>query len=110
MSGQEDSRVEMELLHERLLSSEHRVVEGPADLYFIPVSMSFISSESSAQHLLDALQWLAQAHPFWNATGGARHLIVVTGDRGQCQLNNGPHEAVEQLNALLTHVTFVQVC
>lgn len=96
--------MEMELLHERLLSSEHRVVEGPADLYFIPVSLSFVSMESSAQHLLEALQWVAQAHPFWNATGGARHLIVITTDLGQCQLKSNP-----ELSALLTHVTFVQV-
>jgi hypothetical protein len=38
----QDSRVEMELIHERLLSSSLRVVSGPADLYFIPVSLSFV--------------------------------------------------------------------
>eukprot|EP00959_Pyramimonas_sp_CCMP1952_P059973 1252920-Pyramimonas_sp.AAC.1 len=64
----------MELLHERLLRSEHRVAEGPADLYFIPISFVSASGVVGTRSQMErGITYLKENFPFWNETGRAPH-------------------------------------
>jgi hypothetical protein len=47
---------------------------------------------------LAALRWVQQAFPFWNATGGADHLVMATHDEASCWVPNEWRNAT-----LLTH-------
>ena len=39
-----------------------------------------------------AAEYVRSALPFWNASGGADHVVLITGDKGACGL--GPTEVI----------------
>ena len=98
---QGDLRFEMELLQERLLRSKHRVAEGPADLYFIPVSfVSDAGASNLKSHMQRAIRYVAQNFPFWNQTGargtqiggyggGLEGSVVCTGEGRTTEIDRG---------------------
>ncbi|KAG1674838.1 hypothetical protein FOA52_015226 [Chlamydomonas sp. UWO 241] len=67
------------LFTQRLLSSGARTADGDAaDWYFISVRCRMGDSHLALQ----AIEYVRQTWPWWNATGGARHAIIHTGDLG----------------------------
>lgn len=90
-------------LHERLLRSEHRTFDGAqADFYFIPFwhlcqKRRFQPSDLLLLHL----NYVQMTWPYWNATRGRRHMILMPDDNGACDLTP---EVLE----LLGNVIFVQ--
>lgn len=94
----------MEMLHERLLSSAHRVAEGPADLYFVPVTLSDVPTQKAKTRVAKALEYISQNFPFWNQTGGGyRHVLTLPSLGGLCGF--GSNWSSSPLARWLQHVT-----
>ncbi|PNW83252.1 hypothetical protein CHLRE_05g233450v5 [Chlamydomonas reinhardtii] len=68
-------------LWKRIISSGHRTLDGgAADYYYIPVDFRYLFGEAA-----QVLSYVADTWPWWNATGGARHLLLSTSDLGGCE-------------------------
>ncbi|KAG2424819.1 hypothetical protein HXX76_014240 [Chlamydomonas incerta] len=68
-------------LWKRIISSGHRTLDGAAaDYYYVPVDFRYLFSEAA-----QVLSYVADTWPWWNATGGARHLLLSTSDLGGCE-------------------------
>lgn len=66
----------------RLGASAHITTDpAQADLFFVPVT-PFSGAEMSHGALLLALRHVAEAHPWFNASGGADHLLACPWDFG----------------------------
>ncbi|GAX76768.1 hypothetical protein CEUSTIGMA_g4215.t1 [Chlamydomonas eustigma] len=69
---------------ERLLTGGHRTTEGSkADFFYVPITSRDLKK---AFLLMPVLQYISSQWPFWNATGGSRHIIPMEGDVGTCEL------------------------
>lgn len=77
-------RPEPQLFLERLLHSKYRTTNGAkADFFFVP---AWIRWHGIRQLYVDkVVEYLKTTWPFWNATGGARHLWINTDDWGTCE-------------------------
>ncbi|GIL60956.1 hypothetical protein Vafri_15768 [Volvox africanus] len=65
----------------RIISSGHRTLDGnEADYFYIPVDFRHLFSEA-----MKVLDYIQQTWPYWNATGGAKHLMLSTSDLGGCE-------------------------
>ncbi|KAG2488240.1 hypothetical protein HYH03_013231 [Edaphochlamys debaryana] len=65
----------------RIVSSGHRTLDpDEADYFYIPVDFRYMFSEAML-----VLQYVWTTWPHWNATGGARHLLLSTSDLGGCE-------------------------
>lgn len=40
--------------------------------------------QAMSMMVLEAQQWLARIHPYWNRTGGADHIFLMAHDEGAC--------------------------
>jgi hypothetical protein len=84
------------MLHRWLLASPYVTTDpadaGNADFYFVPLYLSLgnydlqygyygIGSRGFAL-MRRAIAYVRRTWPFWNATGGARHLLTLTNDKG----------------------------
>ncbi|KXZ46236.1 hypothetical protein GPECTOR_45g106 [Gonium pectorale] len=68
-------------LWKRIISSGHRTLDPQeADFFYVPVDFRYLYSEASL-----VLQYVQQTWPYWNATGGAKHLLLSTSDLGGCE-------------------------
>lgn len=67
---------------ERILTGGHRTTDGAnADFYYIPASARDLKKTYSLQPLFS---YISQTWPYWNATGGRRHVMPAEG--GSCTL------------------------
>lgn len=65
----------------RILSSGHRTLDpDEADFFYVPVDFRYLYAD--ATRVIDEVRSL---WPYWNATGGARHLLLSTSDLGGCE-------------------------
>jgi hypothetical protein len=103
-------RPEMELLHERLLSSKHRVASGgSADLFFVPLHLAGVRGPRGA-FVQAAFQYLRATWPHFDRTGGRNHLLLVTDDMGGCSLLLDPATALWLRNVTLLTLFGYVVC
>jgi len=85
-------------LHERILSGGHRTTDGHnADYYFIPIASRDMKK---AFMLLPVIQYIKATWPFWNVTGGKRHIIPMDGDVGTCELPLAVRQATQEVTWL----------
>ena len=70
----------------RLCSSQTQAAHQPYTLASAPHTCSCAGPRPmhGANMLLEAKQWLQQAYPHWNRTGGKDHVWLVTHDEGSC--------------------------
>lgn len=62
---------------ERILTGGHRTTDGAnADFYYIPASARDLKK---TYHLIPLFQYISQTWPYWNATGGKRHIMPAEG-------------------------------
>lgn len=91
------------LFWERLLSAGVRVADGnEADWFFVPVQ---VRNPPESRLLLDTLGYINRTWPWWNKTGGARHLIIHTGDFGSADI---AASIAEEAKVRLANVTWLQ--
>jgi hypothetical protein len=98
-----------EMLHERLASSAHRVANGAdADVFYIPTPLRKLHATRIAGDLaLQAVQLLRARQPFFDARGGAGHLLVTVGDAGPADVWLQPDAATGGVPALLANVSLL---
>jgi hypothetical protein len=98
-----------EMLHERFASSAHRVASGSdADLFFIPLPLRKLqTSPSAGAMVLEAVELLRTRHPFFNARGGAGHLLVTVSDMGPADVWPEPDATTGGMPALLANVSLL---
>lgn len=71
-------------MYERLVTGGHRTTDGDkADFYFLPITSRDLKK---AFLLMPVLEYISRTWPFWNQTGGSRHIIPMEGDVGTCEL------------------------
>ncbi|KAG1670892.1 hypothetical protein FOA52_000394 [Chlamydomonas sp. UWO 241] len=89
------------MLHQRLLSAGARTPDGDsADYYLIPMT---IRGPSESMWLVDAIEYIRETWPWWDKHGGgARHLVVHTGDVGRMDAA-GESRKVAEKSIWLTH-------
>ena len=76
------------LLWERLLASPYRTARGEdADYFLLPVGP--MGSVSHGLPML-AAEYVREAYPYWNASGGKDHLIIWPWDFGACWTSRHP--------------------
>lgn len=64
---------------ERILTGGHRTTDGAnADFYYIPGSARDLKKTYALQPLFS---YISQTWPYWNATGGKRHIMPAEGER-----------------------------
>ncbi|KAG2452928.1 hypothetical protein HYH02_002267 [Chlamydomonas schloesseri] len=69
---------------ERILSGGHRTHDPEeADFFYVPGSARDLKKAFLLQPLL---AYISTTWPYWNATGGARHVMPAEGDVGTCEL------------------------
>ncbi|KAK3242193.1 hypothetical protein CYMTET_48099 [Cymbomonas tetramitiformis] len=69
------------LFLDRLLSSQHRTSDpAQADYFFVGVAGSYAGDKGVA----DAIQYIQATYSYWNKTGGADHIFLVSADEGSC--------------------------
>ncbi|EFJ49510.1 acetylglucosaminyltransferase [Volvox carteri f. nagariensis] len=68
------------MFYQRLLGSGARVADGDlADWYYIPIRLRTATDSAFLKY---AIEYIREAYPWWNRTGGARHFVIHTGDLG----------------------------
>eukprot|EP00195_Chlamydomonas_chlamydogama_P007154 CAMPEP_0202896838 /NCGR_PEP_ID=MMETSP1392-20130828/5751_1 /ASSEMBLY_ACC=CAM_ASM_000868 /TAXON_ID=225041 /ORGANISM="Chlamydomonas chlamydogama, Strain SAG 11-48b" /LENGTH=484 /DNA_ID=CAMNT_0049582321 /DNA_START=368 /DNA_END=1822 /DNA_ORIENTATION=+ len=68
-------------LWKRIISSGHRTLDADeADFYYIPVDFRYLFQD--AAHVI---QYVRETWPYWDRTGGAKHLLLSTSDLGGCE-------------------------
>eukprot|EP00798_Chlamydomonas_sp_ICE-L_P014563 gene14563-20604_t len=66
------------LFWQRLLSAGVRTLDGDnADYYYMPIKHRMGGMDS--ENALAAIKYIRETWPWWNKTGGNRHLIIQTG-------------------------------
>ncbi|KAL4427669.1 hypothetical protein ABPG75_001758 [Micractinium tetrahymenae] len=76
-------RFEALLLAERILSGGHRTADpSKADWFWGPTTLRLLWTYDQFAGLYHAL---SQSWPMWNATGGARHVLMDNGDWPICE-------------------------
>ena len=81
----------------RVLRSPHRTTDPrEADFFLVPLLLSlgfrslrfgqYMPSGGAAQLINRTVTHIQRAHPWWNASGGADHLLTITGDLGSTWL------------------------
>jgi hypothetical protein len=81
----------------RMLSSPHRTLHPEeADFFFVPLMLSigfrshrfgqYMPSGGAARLINSTIEHIKQTSPWWNASGGADHMLTLTGDLGACWL------------------------
>ena len=77
----------------RMLSSPHRTVHPEeADFFFVPLLLSigfrshrfgqYMPSGGASKLINSTVEHIKQTWPWWNASGGADHMLTLTGDLG----------------------------
>lgn len=91
-------RFEALLLAERILSGGHRTADpARADWFWVPAALRVLWTFDQFAGLYNVL---SQSWPMWNATGGARHVLMDNGERrfrrpcatlprGHCHMHGG---------------------
>ncbi len=90
----------MYMLLQRLLSAGVRVADpADADLFYVPVRVRL---QYDSVRVNEAVSYIRTVWPYWNATGGDRHLFVHTGDWGRDELTEDA-QLLTRNSTWLTH-------